>query len=100
MNRDLSKILESLQDLEQKSASSEELTLLKEMMNLIVETGTALIDEIAVITTALKEQNKLIDNKVDLNRDAIDQLYKYLMERDVLGGRYLEIKKEKKNVNS
>jgi len=88
MNRDLSKILESLQDLEQKSASSEELTLLKEMMNLIVETGTALIDEIAVITTALKEQNKLIDEKVDLNRDAITHLYKFIL------------KKEKKNVNS
>ena len=88
MNRDLSKILESLQDLEQKSASSEELTLLKEMMNLIVETGTAFIDQIGVITTALKEQSKLIDQKVDLNRDAIDQLYKFIL------------KKEKKNVNS
>tara|TARA_A100000172_G_C3005348_1_gene97774 strand:+ start:455 stop:757 length:303 start_codon:yes stop_codon:yes gene_type:complete len=100
MNRDLSKVLESLQNLEQNSASSEELSLLKDMMSLIVETGTAVIDEVAVITTALKEQNKLIDQKVDLNRDAIDQLYKYLMEKDTLGGRYIEIKKEKKNVNS
>ena len=88
MNRDLSKILESLQDLEQKSASSEELTLLKEMMNLIVETGTALIDEIAVITTALKEQNKLINEKVDLNREVIEHVCEYIL------------KKEKKNVNS
>lgn len=81
-NRDLSKILESLQDLEKKAASIEEVSILKEMIGLIVETGTGLIDEITVITTALKEQSKLINQKVDLNRKAIDMLYKHVLKEE------------------
>ncbi len=81
-NRDLSKILESLQDLEKKAASIEEVSILKEMIHLIVETGTGLIDEITVITTSLKEQSKLINQKVDLNRKAIDRLYEHVLKEE------------------
>ena len=76
MNRDLSKVLESLKDVEQKSASTEELAVLKEMMTLLVDTSVALVDELTVITTALKEQSKLINQKVDLNRNGITSLNK------------------------
>jgi len=85
-NRDLSKILESLQDLQENTASTEEITVLKEILSEIISTVIVLAQQTVVLSTE--------------NRNAIDQIYKYLMERDTLGGRYLEIKKEKKNVNS
>ena len=85
-NRDLSKILESLQDLQENTASTEEITVLKEILSETISTVIVLAQQTVVLSTE--------------NRNAIDQIYKYLMERDTLGGRYLEIKKEKKNVNS
>ena len=85
-NRDLSKILESLQDLQENTASTEEITVLKEILSEIISTVIVLAQQTVVLSTE--------------NRNSIDQIYKYLTERDTLGGRYLEIKKEKKNVNS
>ena len=99
-NRDLSKILESLQDLQINTASTEEITVLKEMLSETIGTLIALAQQTAVVSTALNKRITLVDEKVELNRETIDRLYKYLTERDTLGGRYLEIKKEKKNVNS
>ena len=52
------------------------------MIHLIVETGTGLIDEITVITTALKEQSKLINQKVDLNRTFIDKLCEHVLKEE------------------
>ena len=99
-NRDLSKILESLQDLQKNTASTEEITVLREILSETISTLIALTQQTAVVATAINKRITLVDQKVDLNRDSIAQLYKYLMEKNTLGGRYLEIKKEKKNVKS
>ena len=95
-NRDLSKILESLQDLQTNTASTEEITVLKEMLSETISTLIALAQQTAVVSTAINKRITLVDEKNDLNRKAIDQLYKYLMEKDIFEGRYLTIKKEDK----
>jgi len=81
-NRDLSKILESLQDLQENTASTEEITVLKEILSETISTLIGLAQQTVVVSTALKEQNKLIDEKVDLNREAINHLYKYVLKED------------------
>ena len=95
-NRDLSKILESLQDLQTNTASTEEITVLKEMLSETISTLIALAQQTAVVSTAINKRITLVNEKNDLNRKAIDQLYKYLMEKDIFEGRYLTIKKEVK----
>ena len=95
-NRDLSKILESLQDLQTNTASTEEITVLKEMLSETISTLIALAQQTAVVSTAINKRITLVNEKNDLNRKAIDQLYKYLMEKDIFEGRYLTIKKEDK----
>jgi len=87
-NRDLSKILESLQDLQENTASTKEITVLREILSETISTVIGLAQQTIVVSTALKEQNKLINEKVDLNREAIEHVYKFIL------------KKEKKNVKS
>jgi len=87
-NRDLSKILESLQDLQTNTASTEEITVLKEMLSETVSALIALGQQTSIISTALNKRITLVDEKVDLNREAIEHVYKFIL------------KKEKKNVNS
>ena len=81
-NRDLSKILESLQDLQTNTASTEEITVLKEMLSETISTLIALAQQTAVVSTALNKRMTLVDEKVDLNRKAIDMLYKHVLKED------------------
>ena len=81
-NRDLSKILESLQDLQENTASTEEITVLKEMLSETISTLIALAQQTAVVSTAINKRITLVDEKVDLNRKAIDMLYKHVLKED------------------
>ena len=71
-NRDLSKILESLQDLQENTASTEEITVLREMLSETVSALIALGQQTSIISTALKKRITLVDEKVDLNLDGVD----------------------------
>ena len=81
-NRDLSKILESLQDLQTNTASTEEITVLKEMLSETISTLIALAQQTAVVSTAINKRITLVDEKVDLNREAITHLYKYVLKEN------------------
>ncbi len=81
-NRDLSKILESLQDLQTNTASTEEITVLKEMLSETISTLIALAQQTAVVSTAINKRITLVDEKVDLNREAIDRLYKHVLKME------------------
>ena len=81
-NRDLSKILESLQDLQTNTASTEEITVLKEMLSETISTLIALTQQTAVVSTAINKRITLVDEKVDLNREAINHLYKHVLKED------------------
>ena len=81
-NRDLSKILESLQDLQTNTASTEEITVLKEMLSETISTLIALAQQTAVVSTAINKRITLVDEKVDLNREAINRLYKHVLKMD------------------
>ena len=78
--RDLSKILESLQDLQTNTASTEEITVLKEMLSETISTLIALAQQTAVVSTAINKRITLVDEKVDLNREAINRLYKHILK--------------------
>ena len=81
-NRDLSKILESLQDLQTNTASTEEITVLKEMLSETISTLIALTQQTAVVSTAINKRITLVDEKVDLNRELIDRLYKHVLKEE------------------
>ena len=81
-NRDLSKILESLQDLQTNTASTEEITVLKEMLAETISTLIALLQQTSIISTALNKRITLVDEKVDLNREAINHLYKHVLKME------------------
>ena len=81
-NRDLSKILESLQDLQINTASTKEITVLKEMLSETISTLIALAQQTAVVSTAINKRITLVDEKVDLNREAINRLYKHVLKMD------------------
>ena len=81
-NRDLSKILESLQDLQTNTASTEEITVLKEMLSETISTLIALAQQTAVVSTAINKRITLVDEKVNLNREAINRLYKHVLKMD------------------
>ena len=81
-NRDLSKILESLQDLQTNTASTEEITVLREMLSETVSALIALGQQTSIISTALNKRITLVDEKVDLNREAINRLYKHVLKMD------------------
>jgi hypothetical protein len=81
-NRDLSKILESLQDLQENTASTKEITVLREMLSETVSALIALGQQTSIISTAINKRITLVDEKVDLNREAIDRLYKHVLKED------------------
>ena len=81
-NRDLSKILESLQDLQTNTASTEEITVLREMLSETISTLIALAQQTAVVSTAINKRITLVDQKNDLNREAIDRLYKHVLKME------------------
>ena len=81
-NRDLSKILESLQDLQTNTASTEEITVLKEMLSETISTLIALAQQTAVVSTAINKRITLVDEKNNLNREAIDRLYKHVLKME------------------
>ena len=81
-NRDLSKILESLQDLQTNTASTEEITVLKEMLSETISTLIALAQQTAVVSTAINKRITLVDEKNELNREAINHLYKHVLKED------------------
>ena len=81
-NRDLSKILESLQDLQTNTASTEEITVLKEMLSETISTLIALAQQTTVVSTAINKRITLVDEKNDLNREAINHLYKHVLKKD------------------
>ena len=81
-NRDLSKILESLQDLQENTASTEEITVLREMLSETVSALIALGQQTSIISTALNKRITLVDEKVDLNRELIDRLYKHVLKEE------------------
>ena len=81
-NRDLSKILESLQDLQTNTASTEEITVLKQMLSETISTLIALAQQTAVVSTAINKRITLVDEKNDLNREAIDRLYKHVLKME------------------
>lgn len=79
-NRDLSKVLESLKDLEQKTASSEEISILREALVLIIDSVVEIAEQTKIVSKALQKQNQLINEKADLNREAIDKIMKTLLK--------------------
>ena len=79
-NRDLSKVLESLKDLEQKTASTEEISILREALVLIIDSVVDIAEQTKIVSTALQKQNQLINEKADLNRKAIDKIMKTLLK--------------------
>ena len=79
-NRDLSKVLESLKDLEQKTASAEEIIILREALVLIINSVLDIAEQTKIVSTALQKQNQLINEKADLNRKAIDKIMKTLLK--------------------
>ena len=79
-NRDLSKVLESLKDLEQKTASTEEISILREALVLIIDSVVVIAEQTKIVSTALQKQNQLINEKADLNRKAIDKIMKTLLK--------------------
>ena len=79
-NRDLSKVLESLKDLEQKTASTEEISILREALVLIIDSVVEIAEQTKIVSTALQKQNQLISKKADLNRKAIDKIMKTLLK--------------------
>ena len=79
-NRDLSKVLESLKDLEQKTASTEEISILREALVLIIDSVVDIAEQTKIVSTALQKQNQLINEKADLNREAIDKIMKTLLK--------------------
>ena len=64
-NRDLSKVLESLKDLEQKTASTEEISILREALVLIIDSVVDIAEQTKIVSTALQKQNQLINEKAD-----------------------------------
>jgi len=81
-NRDLSKILESLQDLQKNTASTKEITVLQEILSETISTVIGLAKQTAVVSRAINKRITLVDEKVDLNREAIDRLYKHVLKED------------------
>jgi len=81
-NRDLSKILESLQDLQKNTASTEEITVLREMLSETISTVIVLAQQTSVISKAMNKQITLVHEKVNLNREAIDNLYKHVLKME------------------
>ena len=79
-NRDLSKVLESLKDLEQKTASAEEIIILREALVLIINSVLDIAEQTKIVSTALQKQNQLINEKAALNRKAIDKIMKTLLK--------------------
>jgi len=81
-NRDLSKILESLQDLQENTASTKEITVLREMLSETVSALIALGQQTSIISTALNERITLVDEKVNLNRKLIDRIYEHVLKEE------------------
>jgi len=79
-NRDLSKVLESLKDLEQKTASAEEIGVLRELLAVTITSVVEIAEQITIVSKALHKENRLVNDKVDLNREAIDQIMKTLLK--------------------
>ena len=79
-NRDLSKVLESLKDLEQKTASAEEISVLRELLAVTITSVLEIAEQTKIISTALQKQNQLTNEKVYLNREAIDKIMKTLLK--------------------
>tara|TARA_B100000131_G_scaffold225781_1_gene217375 strand:- start:296 stop:568 length:273 start_codon:yes stop_codon:yes gene_type:complete len=77
-NRDLSKVLESLKDLEQKTASAEEISVLKELLGVTITSVVEIANQNSIISKALQKENQLLNKKVGLNREAIDQIIQTL----------------------
>ena len=79
-NRDLSKVLESLKDLEQKTASTEEISVLRELLAVTITSVLDIAEQTKIVSTALHKENRLVNDKVDLNREAIDKIMKTLLK--------------------
>ena len=79
-NRDLSKVLESLKDLEEKTASTKEISVLRELLAVTITSVLEIAEQTKIISTALQKQNQLINEKADLNRKAIDKIMKTLLK--------------------
>ena len=79
-NRDLSKVLESLKDIEQKTASAEEISVLRELLAVTITSVVEIAEQIKIVSKALHKENRLVNDKVDLNREAIDQIMKTLLK--------------------
>ena len=73
-NRDLSKVLESLKDLEQKTASAEEISVLRELLAVTITSVVEIAKQHSIVTKALQKENPLLRNLIGLNREAIDQI--------------------------
>ena len=79
-NRDLSKVLESLKDLEQKTASAEEISVLRELLGVTITSVVEIAKQNSIISKALQKENQLLNKKVGLNREAIDQIMQTLLK--------------------
>ena len=79
-NRDLSNVLESLKDLEEKTASTKEISVLRELLAVTITSVLEIAEQTKIISTALQKQNQLINEKADLNRKAIDKIMKTLLK--------------------
>ena len=79
-NRDLSKVLESLKDLEEKTASTKEISVLRELLAVTITSVLEIAEQTKIISTALQKQNQLTNEKVYLNREAIDKIMKTLLK--------------------
>ena len=79
-NRDLSKVLESLKDLEQKTASAEEISVLRELLAVTITSVVEIAEQTTIVSKALHKENQLVNEKADLNRKAIDKIMKTLLK--------------------
>ena len=79
-NRDLSKVLESLKDLEQKTASAEEISVLRELLAVTITSVVEIAKQHSIVTKALQKENQLLRNLIGLNREAIDQIMQTLLK--------------------
>ena len=64
-NRDLSKVLESLKDLEQKTASTEEISVLRELLAVTITSVVEIAKQHSIVTKALQKENQLLNKKID-----------------------------------
>ena len=64
-NRDLSKVLESLKDLEQKTASAEEISVLRELLAVTITSVVEIAKQHSIVTKALQKENQLLNKKID-----------------------------------